>query len=300
MRIETFSIVVGTKACDGHCPFCVAKMTGNKELPALDSINEANFHKACRLAEMRGTTTVLLTGKGEPSLYPKQVLGFLQLLQPKNFPFVEMQTNGLSLGYLARDGRSDAKGLDRDMVRQWQESGLNTLALSVVDTVDAQNALIYNSDYPELKRTIGFIHEFGFTVRLCVMMLHGFVDSPEKVEEVVRFCREEGVEQLTIRPIRQTKAKSQSDAAALYVEKNGLNKTQEKIISGWCVVNGTKLMTLPHGATIYDVHGQNLCLSDCLTVNGEDDNIRTLIFYPNGTLAYDWQYPGAILLGGRK
>ena len=44
--------------------------------------------------------------------------------------------------------------------------------------------------------------------------------------------------------------------------------------------------------------GQNICLSDCLTVDSREDDIRTLIFYGDGRLTYDWQYEGAVLLGG--
>lgn len=59
-------------------------------------------------------------------------------------------------------------------------------------------------------------------------------------------------------------------------------------------------MTLSHGAVVLDVHGQNLCVSDCLNETGEDEDIRTLIFYSNGELAYRWDYDGAILLRGHE
>ena len=53
-----------------------------------------------------------------------------------------------------------------------------------------------------------------------------------------------------------------------------------------------------NGAKIYDVAGQNVCLADCLTIKPTTDDIRTLIFYGDGRLTYDWQYEGALLLGG--
>ncbi len=57
-------------------------------------------------------------------------------------------------------------------------------------------------------------------------------------------------------------------------------------------------MSLMHGAKVYDVDGQNVCISDCLTVEPDSDSIRTLIFYSDGRVTYDWQHDGAVLLGG--
>jgi hypothetical protein len=53
-----------------------------------------------------------------------------------------------------------------------------------------------------------------------------------------------------------------------------------------------------HGAEVFDVDGQNVCMSDCLTNDASNGDIRTLIFYSNGRITYDWQYEGAVLLGG--
>jgi hypothetical protein len=55
-----------------------------------------------------------------------------------------------------------------------------------------------------------------------------------------------------------------------------------------------------HGARVYDVGGQNVCVSDCLTREPETANVRTLIFYGDGRVTYDWQYDGAVLLGGER
>ncbi len=60
--------------------------------------------------------------------------------------------------------------------------------------------------------------------------------------------------------------------------------------------NGAELMRLMHGAIVYDVDGQNICFSTCLTPDPSLKELRQLIFFPDGHLRYDWQYPGAILL----
>jgi hypothetical protein len=55
-------------------------------------------------------------------------------------------------------------------------------------------------------------------------------------------------------------------------------------------------MELVHGAIVYDLHGQNICLTNALTIEPRSDEIRQLIFFPDGHLRYDWQYKGAIIL----
>lgn len=308
MKIQTFSIVVGTKACDAHCPFCVSRMTGFEMLEgtidhkSFENIDQINFAKASRLAQMNGTTTVLLTGKGEPTLYPVEILWYLDELKKWQFPFVEMQTNGLIIGDLAAGEKHQHPHLREDLLVAYRERGLNTIAISVVDVRPENNAIVYRKNYPDLARTIHYLHHLGFTVRLCVMMMKGMVDSVERVDEVIAFCRQHQVEQLTIRPIRKPKQITHSDETSAYVAKNGLEAEQEEAIVRHYLHENRfqRMMTLSHNAVILDVNGQNVCLSDCLNETGENDEIRTLIFYSDGRLTYSWDHDSAaVLLGGR-
>ena len=84
MRIQTFSICLPS-GCDAACPFCVSRQTGLQK----DTINSRhlNFLKGCRMAEMLETTTVVITGKGEPCLYPELIDYYLDGMKPFNFPF---------------------------------------------------------------------------------------------------------------------------------------------------------------------------------------------------------------------
>jgi len=297
MQIQTFSVVVGTRACNAKCPFCVSRMTGFDELPGNREINRRNLRKAMALAKLGGSTTVLITGKGEPTLYPGEISEYLELFA-NSFPFIELQTNGLELGWLARDGEGKAKKLNVDTLRNWHALGLNTIALSVVDIDSKKNAQVYNADYPELSETAEFLHGLGFSLRLCVMAQNGCVDTPQRLEEVLDFCKRTKIEQLTLRPLRKPEAATQNDAASQYVADHGVDGAVFSKMTNWVRDKGTRLMRLMHGAEIYDVAGQNICLSDCLTVDSREDDIRTLIFYGDGRLTYDWQYEGAVLLGG--
>jgi hypothetical protein len=75
-----------------------------------------------------------------------------------------------------------------------------------------------------------------------------------------------------------------------------LRPDQLESIRAFLAAEGSLLMTLIHGAQVYDVHGQNVCLTDSLTIDAKSDDLRQLIFFPDGHLRYDWQHPGAILL----
>jgi hypothetical protein len=46
---------------------------------------------------------------------------------------------------------------------------------------------------------------------------------------------------------------------------------------------------------VYDVDGQNVCLSNCLSNDPQTGDLRNLIFFPDGHVRWDWQYQGAIL-----
>jgi pyruvate-formate lyase-activating enzyme len=298
MKIQTFSIVAGTRACDARCPFCVSKMTGFAELPGSRAIDERNFRKAALLAERAGTTTVLFTGKGEPTLYPEEISEYLRLLQSHSFPLIELQTNALAIGRLARDRDSGTK-LTAEHLGEWYSLGLDTIAISAVDVRTEPNREVYAEDYPDLATTVGALHDLGFSVRLCIMMARGFVDSPERLQEVIEFCHEQRVDQLTARPIRRPES-SKSAATSDWVARRGMEDAASDAVYRWVADRGTHILSLMHGARVYDVGGQNVCISDCLTVEPEEANIRTLIFYSNGRIAYSWQYEGAVLLGGKK
>lgn len=307
MKINTFSIVIGTKACNAKCPFCISRMTGFDEVKHLPVVSESdelpNFESAVLFAKQANVSTVLLTGKGEPTLYPAEITSILQALKPHGFPFTELQTNALSIGRAICKRNSGELNTfsDRQLLyyfEDWHKLRLNTIAISVCSIHDKHNKEIYSQDYPDLRQTIKGLHDFGFTVRLGLMLIDGMVDRPEKLEEVLVWCKENKVEQLTIRPIRKSESTS-DEMVSDFVATRGLSPEKEEAIKNWVMKNGTPILSLSHGAVIYDLFGQNICLTDCLTVPVDHDHIRTLIYYRSGLLTYDWQFKGAILLGGR-
>jgi hypothetical protein len=252
---------------------------------------------------------MLLTSKGEPTLWPDDISMYLRhlVLRGAGIPFLELQTNAILFteqeekffgtpGTIADDGEvTDPRP---GILHEWYNLGLTTIAISVVsidNEENRQNYVPHRDEYPDLGTTIDRLHEIGFSVRLCFMLVEGLIDSIEKIEGALEFAKEHSVEQVTARPIF---AYDGEDGEVFdWTMANTLPKDVVQGIYDYFLEVGTQVMTLPHGAPVLDVNGQNLCLTDCLTVHPEDpDEVRQIIFFPDGHIRYAWQYEGAILL----
>lgn len=288
MKIQTFSILAGSSACNARCPFCISHMTPAHGVPLKEpEVNWHNFQKGCHLAKASGVTTVMLTSKGEPTLFPDMITKMLEALEPFNFPLIELQTNGIPI--MERPERY------APLLKRWYDLGLTTVAVSIVDTDPESNRQIYlphKREYIDLPGLIDVLHTHKLSVRLSVTMLRDFIDSPEGVERLLAYAREHKVEQLSVRPVNKP-TESEDRDAALWTAERMLNQGLVDRIRHYLIANGTLLMTLIHGAQVFDVKGQNICLTDCLTLKGETEDIRQLIFFPDGTLGYDWAHTGA-------
>ena len=287
MKFGTFSVCVGTEACNAKCPFCVAKMT-NGFVPGRGD-REFHLNKleiASRLASMSGVNTALLTGKGEPTLFHDEITHYLQILN-KYFPLIELQSNGLNF----LKSRFDLE------LANWVNFGLTHVALSIVHYENYMNGKIYcdsGLDYPALNTTIDFLVNFGLSVRLNCIGLKGYIDTVDEIKKLLDFVQETGHElQVTWRPVTIPQGCTNEVAEAtekLFVDKKNLDFIRE-----YFAMSGILLYRLPHGAEIYDVNGQNFCLANCLTAQPDKDVIRQLIF-TDGRLRYDWNLKGAIIL----
>lgn len=293
MKVRTFSIVAGSMVCNAHCPFCVAHMTPKNGIDKKEpSVNWRNFKKACQLARDGGCSTAMITSKGEPTIFPEQVTQFLKALEAYNFPVVELQTNGI----LIADGKTNR--ISDQHLKDWYEAGLTTVAVSICHYDSEKNKQIYmgtgSKPYIDLPALIAKLHKYGFSVRLAVVMLKGFIDSIEEVEKMVAFAKQHGVEQLTLRPVSKPD-KSENEDIFKWTSEHHVEPTLEGAVNEHLSKIGTAILDLAHGATVYDVDGQNVCITNCLTVQPDSDELRQLIFFPDGHARYAWQYSGAII-----
>jgi molybdenum cofactor biosynthesis enzyme MoaA len=279
-------------------PFCVSKQTPNL-LPAKPPpVNWRNFQVACKLAQNSAVDTAMLTGKGEPTLWPDLVSSYIMQLDHR-FPLVELQTNGLATAREKLYYGSEIYSTQDTVLHDWYNHGLTTIALSVVHWDKEMNKQIYCPDreHFDINKMVDYLHSFGFSVRLTCMLLNGYIDSAAKVREMVSFSKECKAEQLTIIPINSPVDSKNTEIFNWVSEHRVPNETIANI-SNALETNGHLLMELGHGAKVYDVEGQNVCLNYCLGTKPITDKsvMRNLIFHPDGHLRYDWQYEGSIIL----
>lgn len=300
IKVRTFSIVAGSMACDAFCDYCCAPMTGANGIGTREpAVNWRNFRKATQLAIAGGCTTAMITSKGEPTLFPDQISQFLDQIDYR-FPIIELQTNGLKI--------AEGKRVTEDHLKTWYRQGLTTICVSIVGIDPEKNRRIYTKHRPyiDLQALIEKLHnpERPFTVRLTVTMARGFCDSPEGVHEVLDFARKHKVEQVTIRPVSSPERITDSGDAKLLDEATRIYKwTQEHAMSPEIMeailadirAKGTMVYKLEHGAEIYDVDGQNLTITNCLKIQTNNEELRSIIFFPDGHVRYLWDKPGAII-----
>ncbi|MBI2637888.1 MAG: hypothetical protein HYW88_03225, partial [Candidatus Sungbacteria bacterium] len=244
-------------------------------------VNWRNFIKACEYAKQNGVTTAMFTGKGEPTLFPNQITKYLQIMQPYNFPFIEMQTNALK--FAKYEKKRDEY---REHLVAWYKLGLTLTAISVVHYDSEKNRQIYTpyrKEYPDLSDTISFIHDVGrgqaglkgLSIRLTCILAKGYIDSVEEVKRLVSFAKANKVEQLTLTPVNKPdEDHSRNEEAWQWTNVHGLSEEEVNTISYYVVKNGSVLMELPHGAKVFDLDGQNVCLNRCLTVDPDPERMR--------------------------
>lgn len=295
MKIQTFTVVAGGTACNARCPYCVARMTGAMGVPkAAPEVNWRNFDIACRLADKAGVSTALITSKGEATLFPEQLSEFVKKLGKYNFPLIELQTNGIAI--------ADNPGKFDSYLKQWYENGLTTVAISHAHYEPEMNRQIYTpgrEKYIDLPALIQNLHNHKLSVRLTTILANGFIDSSGKLEKLLSFAKENNVEQLSVKVMVKPQKSIDPEVFKWETEHHLLDE-QIKDIRGYLCAKGSKVMTLAHGAAVYDVNGQNCSLTDpttdCFTEAPGKDEIRQLIFFPDGAIRTDWRYEGARLL----
>jgi hypothetical protein len=269
-------------------------MTGDMSDYKATDVNWRNLEVASALAIRAGATTAMLTGKGEPTLYPDLITEYLDKLQGK-FPLVELQTNGLLF-----QANNKAK-IDLDTLQLWYNLGLTTIAVSVCHYDSKKNAEIYlgdsNKEYPSLEKTISILHSVGFSVRICCVGIRGFIYSPDTLRDMAIMARRIKAEQLTYIPVNAP-SQMQSDKDLLVADWVKHNRIEDyNSIIDFFDRNYGRIMELEHGAIVYDADGQNVCLSNCLPQKPSDiENMRNLIFFNDGHLRYKWDKKGSIIL----
>lgn len=291
MQFSIFSIVAGTSRCVTVCPFCVSGELATAQNREVPEINHRNLRKACELAKTSGVQTAMLTSRGEPTLFPDQITEYLETLEPYHFPFIELQTNGIPM---ARKFETYQPYLQR-----WYELGLSTILISTVSNRPEINGEVYTprtKQYIDLPQLIANLHEIGFSVRLTAVCTKACMSTPEQIDEYLQFAKENAVEQVTLRPLND---EYRRETAQAWINEHKMSEEDKENIYNFLNENGHKLLELPNIGNVFDYQGQNVMFSYSLTKyndHNDGENMRNLIFFPDGQLRYEWEWDGARLL----
>jgi len=285
MKTHTFSVVVGDQRCNAQCPYCVAQMTAADFSDYVD-FDEGRFDIACRIVDQMKDCllTVLLTGQGEPLLFPKQITRYLNCIDNR-FPRIELQTNGTLV----------TKNLMN--FARWQDAGLTLVCLSIAhNDPQISNALmgIKDSSYSYWSTAMA-LQNMGLNVRLnCTMTKQG-THEPYHCENIITRANNAGILQTTFREVEMPTPCYDAKIGGWI----GENKPEgaAKRLHHYLALNGAvELLRFPHGGIVYSYRDQNVAISTCLTETTNPDDIRQIIFFPDGRVAYSWQHKGARLL----
>jgi molybdenum cofactor biosynthesis enzyme MoaA len=168
-------------------------------------INWERFETACGIVSQArdGLVNVLLTGTGEPTLYPNDISDLLMAMKGR-FPLVTLQTNGALL--------------TRSYLREWKQRGLTAVCLSVASlSAPRNNEIMGLEDYNYWECT-RMLHEEGFSVRLNYTMLNEGVSQPNQLETLIDICLAEKIEQLTLREVDRPADPASAPEIAEYVD----------------------------------------------------------------------------------
>ena len=121
--ISTYTIIAGNMRCPNKCPVCISKMTPRYGITYDNDLvfDFTKFRKATQIAIMRGARNVLITGKGEPTLYPTQIHKILTELPTDKFERIELQTEGSNI----------SRNISNNTLSRWRGAGLDLIAISI-------------------------------------------------------------------------------------------------------------------------------------------------------------------------
>jgi hypothetical protein len=248
-------------------------------------INWRRFESACQIVEQArdGLVTVLLTGTGEPTLYSDDITAYLKQMKGR-FPLVTLQTNGVRL--------------DEKRLAIWRNEGLTQVCISIaaMDSKNSNKIMRIRDDTFDYWKQVDLIHRLNLSVRLNCTMLREGISQPEEVEWLINRCKNFGVEQLTLREVDQPAIPAAAPEVVEYVNCEKPVGAAKKLFHYLAMNNANRLPDLPHGGVVFDYRDQNVCVSNCLTDTLDRNDIRQIIFFPNGEIGYDWKYRGARIL----
>lgn len=292
MRFDMLHVVVGDSKCNAKCPFCVS---GNKHMDAFNGqvINHVSLNIVKRMAEISGIQKAIITGKGEPMLYPDTVLKYgLELSEV--VPLIELQTNGTTFY------NSTLTEL-RDTFHVLRSSYITTVAISTTGdkALDAEYYCREEDDYTKLKEIIDSAHAKGVSIRMVVMLFKNGIDTIGKVVQLLAAYSALGVDQVTLRPLHPEYSGDCED----WIAKHSLDGLSlGKDLEAWLSEKGKLLHEIGHTGRVYDYDKMSVMHTlvplDGSKFESDKETKRSLIYMHNGEIRHEWESDASILVRG--
>lgn len=292
-----FNVLVGTRACDGRCPCCISGMTPPRGMTSLkeEPINWERFDRSLTYAKDWQAETEMLTGKGEPLLFPNQITEYLrrtkEFEEKTGFSFKtkEIQTNGIKIGQKPE--------VYNPLLKEWKALELTTVSISIVHYEEEPNRkfyIPYEKSYIDLPKLVDRLHDNGLRARLSCIFIKDHIDSAQKVVELIDYSRQHQVDELTIRSMSKPD-NSENQAIYKWVTENEIPQEQKQLITAKMWRIGEPKTVYPWGAIVFDIKGQNVCLTNCISPDNLPGTHRLLVFFPQGDIATGWTEDAKLL-----
>lgn len=292
MEIQNLSVCVPSTGCINNCKFCVSRQhcEDYKNIYNQSGINRYysydTYYKKMSFARDNGCNTLMFTGTCEPQQnneFIKYILNINEDL-PSPFKIIEIQTTG--------------RRVDKDMIKDWANYGITTIALSINSFVDEENLSVMDrtDDKFNLQNLCKIIKENDLNLRMCLNLTKYFDRYGNGIRELLNKCKDYGADQVTFRVLY---AEGETDQAKWVRENKSKNNfsfivnTFIKQCSQWG--EARFLRRLPHGINLYGFNGMSIALDDDCMNTKKNDNIRYLVLRENGKLYTDWTDMASLL-----
>lgn len=279
-KIYSVSVLVGSNACNAHCSFCAGKYL--RPDAGQDGDVPRNLEAALRLCSKYGGWSVSITSSGEPTLSPNSVTNTLQTMKDLrsegvSFPFVNLFTNGISLG--------DSTFLPN--LYQWKLLGLTAVAVSVHSIDLQEQAAAYGiKEYPAWKTIFDHIRQAGLTPRVTLLLRKGGIDNAKKFKAAVDYMFFEcGIDMITSWPLANADGSSANFTPTWW---------QMMGIRWWIQRNSKRVLGHAWGGGVHDYQGKSLRMTSYVSKHKPNAKfIRQLVVFQDGRVAYSWFQKGA-------
>ena len=286
---ELFLDLIFTETCNAACPFCIAR-TEKRAVPDYEKWRES-LRRAFAEYEIR---SVIILG-GEATVDPlfERRLNELERVLPEPGPRnIILTTNGIRL--------RDPAFLD-----MLCRTRINSVNLSYMNEDKGVNDGIFHADTltaEEIRHIYGILKEHGKTMRINTNVYRGNLDSPEQMENFVRFfsgC----CDAIKFSPLMRTDMFGTVKAVTAYTAEKAIPESEIRVLYNRFLARREHAETAPGilGYIDYaetEVDGQRVILKFGQVEDKYDRDyvIPTLKLYPNGTLSNEWSCEKNILI----